>query len=193
MRKLILVVSSLLIAGLTAPAQAISIQYDVIALGGNQYRYDYSITNDGSLGSGTAIQLFDILFDPANFLESSLTISTPSPLAQGWDQLILASAPGVPAAYDALATAGGIADGSTVGGFAVEFTWIGTGLPGSQPFAIYDPSTFDLLSEGTTTSVVPTPAAAWLLGSGLAVLLGFISTDTNHVRTTARNKKEVES
>jgi hypothetical protein len=116
--------------------------------------------------------LFDILFDPANFLESSLTISTPSPLALGWDQLILASAPGVPAAYDALATGGGIADGATVAGFAVEFTWIGTGLPGSQPFAIYDPSTFDLLSEGTTTSVVPIPAAAWLLGSGIAILLG---------------------
>lgn len=194
MRKIILVIGVLLITGLTVPAQAVSIQYDVAALGGNQYRYDYSITNDGALGLGTAIQLFDIFFDPANYLEPSLTIATPAPLGQDWDQLILASAPGVPAAYDALALAGGIANGATVGGFAVDFTWIGTGVPGSQPFAIYDPSTFDLLSEGTTTAVVPIPAAAWLLGSGFAALLGLArKTDTRRITVPAKTRKRAES
>lgn len=173
MRKIILAGSFLLITGLTAPAQAVSIQYDVVALGGNQYRYDYSVTNDGSLGSGAAVQLFDIFFDPASYLESSLMIATPVPLGQDWDQLILASAPGVPAAYDALALAGGIADGTTVAGFAVEFSWIGQGLPGAQPFEIYDPVTFALLEQGISTSPVPVPGALWLFVSGLGALAGF--------------------
>lgn len=172
MRKIIFVVSVLLITGLTVPAQAVSVQYDVAALGGSQYRYNYSITNDGTLGSGTAVQLFDIFFDPANYLESSLTITTPAALGQNWDQLILASAPGVSAAYDALALAGGIANGATVAGFAVEFSWIGLGTPGSQPFEIYDPTTFVLLERGVT-SPVPVPAALWLLVSGLGAFAGF--------------------
>jgi hypothetical protein len=117
--------------------------------------------------------LFDILFDPENYLESSLTIATPAPLSQNWDQLILASAPGVPAAYDVLALTGGIADGTNVAGFAVEFSWIGQGVPGAQPFEFYDPVTFALIEQGVTTSPVPVPGALWLLVSGLGALAGY--------------------
>ena len=174
MRKIIFASSLLVIlCSLTAPAHAASVQYSLVALGGNDYRYVYSVTNDGSLGSGVALQLFDVLFDPTQYLESSLTITTPSPLSGDWDQMFLASAPGVSAAYDALALAGGIADGTTVAGFAVDFTWIGTGAPGSQPYEIYDPSSFDLLGQGVTASPVPVPAALWLFASGLGTLLGF--------------------
>lgn len=174
MRRMMLASSFLVIlCSLTAPAHAASVQYDLLALGGNDYRYVYSVTNDGSLGSGVALQLFDVLFDPAQYVESSLTITTPPPLSGDWDQLILASSPSVAAAYDAIALAGGIADGTTVAGFAVDFTWIGTGTPGSQPYQIYDPGTFDLLGQGVTTSPVPVPAAWWLFASGLGTLLRF--------------------
>lgn len=174
MRKIMFASSFLVIlCSLTTPAHAASVQYNLVALGSNDYRYVYSITNDGSLGSGVALQLFDVLFDPTQYLESSLTITTPSPLSGNWDQLILASSLGVPAAYDALALAGGIADGTTVAGFAVDFTWIGSGAPGSQPFEIYNPSTFALLGQGVTASPVPVPAALWLFCSGLGTLLGF--------------------
>jgi hypothetical protein len=168
---------------LISPAYATSVQYDLVALGGDDYRYIYSITNDGSLGSGVALQLFDILFDPAQYLESSLTITTPSSPGADWDQIFLASSPGVSAAYDALALAGGIADGTTVAGFSVDFHWIGTGTPGVQSFEIYDPGTFALLEQGVTASPVPVPAAMWLFSSGLLVMLGGTGTRKGRKRS----------
>jgi hypothetical protein len=173
-----------ILCSLISPAHATSIQYDLVALGGDDYRYVYSITNTGSLGSGVPIQLFDVDFDPAQYLESSLTITTPSPLSGNWDQIFLASAPGAPAEYDALALTGGIADGTTVTGFSVDFTWIGTGTPGIQPYGIYDPDTFVLLEQGVTASPVPVPAALWLFGSGLVALLGTVG--------TSKGKKRIE-
>ena len=126
--------------------------------------------------------LFDVLFDPAQYLESSLTITTPPPLSGNWDQMFLASSPGVAAAYDVLALTGGIADGATVTGFSVDFKWIGAGTPGSQPYEIYDPSTFALLGQGVTASPVPVPAALWLFGSGLVALLGTVGTSKGKKR-----------
>jgi hypothetical protein len=152
------------------PTYATVVQYQLLPLGGNDYRYVYTVTNDGSLGAGTAIELFDILFDPQRYDESTLQITTPAPLTNDWDQIFLASAPGVPAAYDAYALAGGITDGGLMSGFAVDFTWIGSGLPGSQPFVIYDPNSFDQLEAGTTVSSVPVPTAWWLLLSGVLAL-----------------------
>lgn len=131
---------------------------------GNTWRYDYAVSNDGALTS--EIYLFDILFDPGLYDEASLTIVSSPGIASGWDELILASGIGAPAAYDALATGGGIGNGESVAGFAVSFTWLGAGTPGPQGFEIYDPVTFDLLGTGST-AVVPAPAALWLMGTGL--------------------------
>ena len=160
----------ILFVSVSAPARATSVEYSLLSLGGDAYHYEYAITNDGSLGSGVAIRLFDLLFDPTQYVESSLVITTQPSLSAAWDQIILASAPGDPAAYDALALAAGIADGSTISGFAVDFTWIGTDIPGSQPYRIYDPSSFDLLAEGVTSNSAPEPAALWLLGASLGLL-----------------------
>lgn len=161
--------------GLSLPAFAVSVQYELTPLGGSNYRYVYTVSNDGSLGSGASVELFDVMFDPALYLESSLVISTPASPGSSWDEIFLVSAPGVPAAYDAMALAGGIPVGAALGGFSVDFAWIGTGTPGNQPFAIYDPGSFALLAEGMTGNLaaVPVPAAAWLLGSGIAAMLGF--------------------
>ncbi len=147
-----------------APARAIGITAEITALGGDSYRAVYAVHNDGSLGAGVSVLLFDLLFDPTDALESSLSIVSPASVSSGWSELLLASAPSVPAAYDALALGAGIADGGTVSGFAVEFQWLGAGAPGSQAFAIYDASSFALLESGATT--VPEPP---LLGY-LAVL-----------------------
>ena len=141
------------------------------------YRYVYSITNNAATGSA-AIQLFDILFDTSLYQESSLQIVTPAPLHTQWSEQLLSSAPSVPAAYDALSLTGGIAAGSTVTGFSVQFTWLGTGTPGPQPFQVFDPNTFAVLQSGVTSTLpVGVPAAStltlFLLGVGLSLAAAF--------------------
>jgi hypothetical protein len=159
-----------LVAFLAATASsATEVDYSLQSLGGTQYRYTYSIKNDGSAGG--SLDLVDILFDPSLFQEGSLTISSDSALATNWSQQFLASAPGVPAAFDIAALNGGIAVGGSVSGFAVTFFWLGTGNPGSQRFEVYNGQTFDLLETGNTVAVVPLPAAFGLLAFGVGGLL----------------------
>jgi hypothetical protein len=176
-------------------AGTISIDYSLVPLGGNVYRYVYTITNNGSLGNATRVQLFDILFDPSLYQEPSLQIVTPASLQTQWSELLLKSVPGVSAAYDALALQGGIPVGSTVSGFSVQFVWLGSGVPGTQPFQIFDPNTFQLLQTGQTTtpsSPVAAPAASTfsliLLAVGLALTGGCqVYIYNRRVRVATRN------
>jgi hypothetical protein len=164
--------SLVLLCGFAGSVQALAITFDVVALGGERYRYAYSLFNDGSLGAGVAVELFDILFDPRLYDTDSLTIVTPDPPAGDWSEVILSPAPGIPAAYDALALAGGISAGTTVSGFTVAFRWLGgPARPGAQPWQIFDPSSFALLEEGTTgpqqPTPIPEPSPLVLLSAGL--------------------------
>ena len=150
------------------PVKSALVEYNLTSLGGSSYQYDYTVSNDGSLGLGVDIEWFAILFDPSIYNEASLTIVTPDPPASDWDQLILGSGLLVPAAYDVFALSAGIAQGDSVFGFAVQFDWLGLGTPGSQSFEVYDATTFDLIYQGstttaTTTSTVPTPSTLLLL------------------------------
>jgi hypothetical protein len=160
---------------LANPAKAIIIDYDLTSLGGNSYRYDYTVTNDDLLGAGVAIDWFAILFDPVFYDENSLAIVTQDPPASDWDELILASGVSVPAAYDVFALAGGIAVGASVSGFAVQFNWLGAGLPGVQDVEVYrfeDDDSISLLETGTTRPVsltVPEPGTLALLFLGAVV------------------------
>jgi hypothetical protein len=146
------------------PVGAVQINYDLVSLGGTSYRYEYTVTNDGSLGA-TPIEWFDILFDPSLYDETSLTIVTPDPPASDWDETFLQPGLLVPVDYDAYAKSGGITNGTSVSGFAVQFSWLGTGTPGAQPFEVYDTSTFALVGSGSTTNigaVVPEPGTLFL-------------------------------
>lgn len=173
---------------LPGTVHAITIAFDLQVIGVNQYRSTYAVTNDGSLGAGVPVELFDIAFDPALYEEASLTIVTPDPPASAWSELILASVPGVPAVYDALALAGGIPDGATVAGFAVEFVWLGgPDGPGSQSqvFEVSDPNTFMPLPGGSGVTAplqvtgVPEPGTFFLLGMGLLGLVWWRLTRRN--------------
>ena len=156
-----------------AVAGTISVQYTLTPLGGNLYTYNYSIYNDGSLGSGVPVQLFDILFNPSLYQEAGLQITTAAALNTQWSQQFLFSVPPLSSAYDVLALSGGIPVGSTVSGFTVEFMWLGSGTPGAQSFFIYDPNTFALLDNGTTVnSQTPEPATFLMLAVGL-VYVGY--------------------
>ncbi len=150
--------SSLVCVGcLLAPmtSGAITIDATLASLGGNSYRFDYTMTNDGSLGAGVSIESFDI-----SFLDSLITGWTEIGVAAGdWDEF------SGPVASDDffgadLISGSGIAVGASES-FSVSFDWSGIGLPASQKFTIYDLATYGDLEIGQTTvaaSSVPVPA-----------------------------------
>lgn len=130
------------------PTLNTTIEYDLVILGNNRYRYIYTITN-GTSDNTNAIQLFDIHFDASLYDENTLIIKTPSPPATDWTETLLFSVTGVAPIYDAFSLTG-IAENQSVTGFAIEFTWLGSGIPLDQPFDIYTPNLVPLES-GTTS------------------------------------------
>ena len=146
-----------LIFFLPVTSYAISIDYQLQNIGGNRYQYVYTVTNDGSLGAGVPVRLFDVLFDITLYDENTLAITTTAPLSADWNEMILLPVPGDPTAYDAFSATVGIPVGQSVSGFTVAFDWLGAGTPGTQPFEIYDPTTFALLESGTTRQLAIPP------------------------------------
>jgi hypothetical protein len=155
-----------------AQALTLSIQYQLFALGGNQYRYEYTVHNEDMIG-GETLTLFDLLFDPLRYDEFSLLPDSPPAITAHWTENVWLSAPGVFAAYDVAANNGGLPAGASLDGFAVQFAWWGgPDLPGPQPFEVYDPDTFDLLATGLTAplaTVAEPPVWSLLAFGGLAL------------------------
>jgi hypothetical protein len=130
-------------------AGAFVISYSLVDLGGNRFRYEYTISNDPAQpGAG----IVDLLFDPSLYDQASLTDASSGPATTDWNRTFLASGIGVPVAFDALATSGAIPAGGSSSGLAVEFRWLGAGSPGAQDFEIYDPVSFARLGRGTTAA-----------------------------------------
>lgn len=176
--------AALAVALWAGSAGAIKIEYTLtdIGLPGTDYRYVFNVINDGSLGAGVAVQWFDIEFPGPNYLagspydEFSLAIVTGDPPASAWLEQTLGSVPALQAAtYDAAAVGAGIAVGASQGGFAVEFDWLGAGVPGAQEFNIYDPVSGFIVESGWTVEAppapTPVPAPLALLGLGLGLLV----------------------
>lgn len=147
-------------------AQALVLDATLVSLGGASYRWDYILSNDGSLGAGVAVASFDIAF-----LESAITgWSEIGADGAAWDEYT------VPVLTDDLfaadATLGaelGVGESRV---FLVSFDWSGALLPGSQTYTVYDPTTFDVLETGSTTvAAIPSPSTAALLGLPLLALL----------------------
>ena len=163
-RSIFFCTAFVLLLTVSAHAGSAVFLYQATPLGGSLYRYDYTIFNNAALGPGASIQLFDIFFDPSLYDETSLLPVTPSPLSTQWSEQILFSIPPVPAAYDVFALAGGIPDGGSASGFALQFKWLGQGVPGSQPFTIFDSQNFNPVLSGNT---VPEPTSVYLAGISL--------------------------
>jgi hypothetical protein len=163
-----------LLAAITChSAQATIIEYDVQAVTGETWRYDYYVTNDTL---DAPIDEFTIWFDWNLFGEILF------PLAPaGWDPIAIQPDTNLPhdGFYDALALGAGILPGATLGGFSVQFTWLGIGTPGSQAFDIVNPVDFSVLDTGMTRERVtappvgvPEPGTLGLLGAALLTMFG---------------------
>lgn len=144
---------------------AIIVQYQAASLGGNLYRYTYFPSGY----SFSPNQDLDIRFDPA--LYSNL-LNGVAPASFDLAVFQPNNPPGAPGDYDPLAL---INNPPLTGTFAISFTYLGTGAPGSQPFFInqFDPAgnLIARIDSGRTVSSIPEPSSLVLLLAGVAALV----------------------
>ena len=143
-----------LAATLPSIAGPVTIDFDLNALSApGRYEYRYTVTN---VALATPVNWFSIDFDPALFDDNSLAITSFG--LGNWAEQVLGSVPGLPAQYDAYKTSGAaLGVGDLEAGFAVQFTWLGVGTPGSQAFTVYDSATLNVLDTGVTTAAATPP------------------------------------
>jgi hypothetical protein len=152
--------SALLLTALTA--QSSPVTYDLTNVGGDVWRYDYSVEN---VGLSIEISEITVYFDQTLFSDLAL-VSVPL----GWDGLVVQPDPNLPSDgfFDALALAGGIPSGLQLAGFAASARFNGVGIPGNQRFELYD-ADFHILAAGQTTPI-PEPSPLMLMFFGALVL-----------------------
>ncbi|MDO8064650.1 hypothetical protein [Janthinobacterium sp. SUN206] len=156
---------ALLLCAMSA-AHATHIGYTATALGGTQWRYDYTVSNTTL---GVPIGEFTLFFSVGRYANLHKVSTAP-----GWDVLLVQPDPAIPASgyLDALALAGGINPGATATGFSVTFDYLGAGSPGAQPFSILDPVSFIELDSGSTQpAAIALPSTPWLLLAGVLAML----------------------
>ncbi len=164
---LLLVVFGLTLLGSAQILPATSILYEATSLGGTSWELSYWVSD-----FTFAVDYGFTLFFDYGLYENI----TPVSASADWDVLVWE--PDVwlgPGAYDALAL---VDDASLSEPFVVSFNWLGSGTPRdyTQSFEIYylGPE-FEILEAGTTATAsapVPEPGTLFLLGSGIAALLG---------------------
>lgn len=159
------------LALIVSTAHAATVAYEVTFLGGNQWRYDYTVNN--SMPSLRFDEL-TVYFDVNRY--STLA----SPLAPpGWDPIVIQPDIHIPANgfYDALNLSGINTTGASISEFFVSFDYIFAGTPSSQTYELVDSSTFSIVGSGMTIeapvvpnppSTVPEPSSLLLMLLGLA-------------------------
>ena len=158
---------ALLLWTASAPSLAAAVTYQAVVLGGDAWRYDYVVKNDGS---PAAIEEFTIFFDLGLFADLAVAASPAD-----WDALVVQPDPALPADgfFDALALGAGLLDGEEAL-FSISFTYSGPGTPGSQVFHVVDPANFDVIERGFTSAAVALPEPGTLpllLAAGLALFV----------------------
>lgn len=178
-------IAAMLAAALLWSAQAAAspIFYEVQSLGGDQWRYSYTVGN----GTGAPIESFRIYFQfglfefqltevelfPGFFAEEVDPDSYSGPA--GWEVFVAPpdSILGVNenGFFDALAEVNALAPDELLGGFSIDFQFLGANSPGSQFFELLDALGTTVLGSGFTQPMtaidVPEPGTLGLLAAGL--------------------------
>ena len=132
-------------------AHAGVVDYVATSLGGNAWRYDYTITNTTP---PIGFDELTVYFDVGKNGQLNAAIAP-----TGWDPIVVQPDPGIPASgfYDVLSLIGRIGDAATVSGLSVTFTYLAAGSPGAQPFELLDATGFTVVYAGMTTSASAVP------------------------------------
>lgn len=155
-----------ILGSLCSQAHAGYVDFAATALGGNLWRYDYTVNNTGP---SIAFDELTVYFDPSSYA----SLSGPS-AASGWDAIAIQPDSGIPADgyYDALSLGGLVANGASVSGFSVSFEFLESGVPGAQRFEFLNSSDFSVVLSGSTSPAapvnqVPEPSSTALVLLGL--------------------------
>jgi hypothetical protein len=122
-----------------------TISYTATDVSGSTWDYNYTITNN----TKSTIDEFTIFATLGQYSNLSVAASPSS-----FSSIVAQPDPGIPADgyFDAQAISAGLSAGRTLSGFSMQFTYSGSGSPGSQLFNIVDPNTFTTLAAGYTTA-----------------------------------------
>lgn len=129
---------------------------------GNSWILDLTLVADGS---PTEVRGFSAYFADGPFADLLLLGS-----AASWDSLVIQPDAALASAgfLDAQLLSGpGLMPGQSLGGFSVQFSYLGSGRPPELPFEIVDAG-YQVLYSGITTPVTPVPEPA----SPVLLLLG---------------------
>ena len=153
-------------AALIAPLHAVSagINATYHPLTGSQWAVDFIVTGDGT---PAVINDFTIYFPETSFAALSLA-SSPA----NWDSLVVQPDTALHSAgfLDSLALGAGIGNGTSVSGFGVKFSYLGSGNPPPLHFDINDANFHAIYSGLTSVTAVPEPETAWLMLLGLGAI-----------------------
>ncbi len=168
MKRLVLTLALLLIVPTMSRAGAVTVIAVTTALGGGNYHFDYSLTNDGAAGGLNELWMFFNSDDAPGADFAPLAISEPLGWTHADPGAVIPPEIGHQAwSIDWVLTNPldpGVLEGESLSGFGVDFHWSGQGEPGPQFFEAfaYTPH------EGTT--VTPEPASMGLVAVGLGLL-----------------------
>jgi hypothetical protein len=165
-------------------AEATTIKYQLIPLGGSDYRYEWLVINNPLSVDVTDFLIYfsDVLtpnggLDPPEATNLAVYGDVPN-----WTESVQPPSAGptnFSGYYEAFADSGfGIAPGNSLGGFSATCTWaVGAGGPGSQYFEVYDDA-YNLIDFGHTVPMGGEPvipewgsAALALMGLGPVMLV----------------------
>ncbi len=167
------VTALILLVTVVNSSNAATVNYEITNILGNRWQYNYSVYNDSLT---IDIEEFLIFFDH-NAFDNLAVVDTPVT----WDPLVIQPDSALPddGYFDALALGSGIAPGTSLSGFLIEFDYLLSGPPGSQYFEVRDSISFDLLESGNTVLAngsVPEPNTMFLAIIGIIPLLARIFT-----------------